>query len=195
MNYLARTGERFVIRLINYGIMLHLSFCIAAIGMTIAAPFVVFDLIRDVRLAGVLISEASVISAPLVNRSGERPDSRSGKYLCYLELPGPQSDDKVWTSLITAPYLRANPPGALDSLQVFSHPALLNTLNRSTRVVEVPVDRTWISVFQLLRGRSIVSTIMVLCFQGILGTLVIYVALKGYFLIKGDSRRRHPRRT
>ena len=191
MNYFARIGDRFAIKLISYGILLHASLCIAAISMVIAAPFVVWDFVTDIQLTKKLTAEAQVISAPLVNRKEERWDSQTGKHLCYLELPDTEQRFNDVVIRQATPYLRSNPAGGLDSLQIYSHPALNDHAAPLPRIIEVPADRSWKSVFHAVGGRSLESAILILALQFALGAAAIYIAIRGYHLIKNGPGRNH----
>lgn len=186
MNYFARIGERLVFRLIGAGILMHAFFCLYAIGMVIAAPFVVMDLVEDIRLTDKLMTEAQVISVPLVNRKDERGDSQTGKYLCYLELPDTDGGIQLAT-----PYLRSVPPAGMVSLPIYVHPLLNGPSVILPRIIEVPADPTWKSVFQVVRGRSLISAILILCLLFVLWLAITYIAIRGYFFIKNGPRRRH----
>ncbi len=190
MNYFTRIGDRLVFRLINYGILLHASFCIAAIGMVVAAPFVISDLLGDIKITNEIMTEPQVISVPLVNRSEERGDAQTGKFLYYVELPNSELRHGDSAIRIATPYLRSTPVGDSESLQIFSHPGLTDSSNLYPRIVEVPSDRTWNSVFQTLRGRSLLSAIAILLFQFVLCLAVIYVSIRRYFFIKNGARKR-----
>ena len=138
------------------------------------------------------MSEGRVVSVPLVNRSQERGDSQTGKYLCYVELPDSDSMNDQSAVRMATPYLRASPPSGLASLQIYSHAALTTPSALYPRIIEVPDDRSWDSVFRLVRGRSLASSIVILCFQSVLIFFVSYIAIKGYFLIKyGRRMKRH----
>lgn len=150
MNYFTRIGDRLVFRLINYGILLHAGFCIAAIGMVFAAPLVVSDLLADIKLTNGIMKEGQVVSVPLVNRSEERGDTRTGKFLCYVEPPDSEFMHKDSAIRIATPYLRSSPAGELEALQIYSHPGLTGPSNFYPRIVEVPNEQTWTSVFQTL---------------------------------------------
>ena len=191
MNYLTRIGNRLVFRLISAGILLHASFCIAAIGMVIAAPFVVQDFFQDIKLTTEMVTQPQVISVPLVNRSEWRGDAQTGKYLCYVELPNWDIEHYDSAIQIATPYLRANPPSGLESLQIYSHRELIHRSSMLPRIIEVPAERSWNSVFEALRGRSFTSTILLLGLQFALGLIVIYIAIKGYFYIKYGPRKRN----
>lgn len=191
MNYFTRLGDRLVFRLINYGVLLHAFFCIAAIGMVVASPFVISDFISDIKLTNGLMKEAQVVSVPLVNRSEERGDAQTGRFLYYVELPNSELRHGDSAIRIATPYLRAAPVGDLQSLLIYSHPGLADSSRLSPRIIEVPGEQTWNSVFQALRGRSIPSAIAILLLQLVLALAVIYVSVRGYFFIKnGASRRR-----
>ncbi|MEO5916344.1 MAG: hypothetical protein ABIS50_19060 [Luteolibacter sp.] len=153
--------------------------------MLIAAPFVVVDLVEDIHLTDKLMTEAQVISVPLVNRKDERRDSQTGKYLCYVELPNPDEGIPVATQ-----YLRQDAPAGLDSLQIYVHPALIGPSVILPRIIEVPADQTWKSVFQAVRGRSIISAVLILCLLLILWLITTYIAIRGYFFIKNGPRKR-----
>lgn len=191
MNYFTRIGDRLVIRLINSGILLHASICITAIGMTIAAPFVIQDFVQDVKLTNKIVKQPEVISVPLVNRSEWRGDAQTGKYLCYVELPNWDIGHINSAIRIATPYLRAHPPSGLDSLEIYSHHELIHPSGMLPRIIEVPVDRSWNSVFQALRSRSFASSILLLSFQFFLCLIVVYIAIKGYFVIKYGPRRKN----
>ncbi len=191
MNYLTRIGNRLVFRLISAGILLHASFCIAAIGMVIAAPFVIQDFFQDVKLTTEMVTKPQVVSVPLVNRSDWRGDAQTSKYLCYVELPNWDIEHYNSAIRIASPYLRAHPPSGLDSLEIYSHRELIHPSGMLPRIIEVPADRSWNSVFEALRGRSFTSTIFILCFQFVLGLIVVYIAIKGYFFIKYGPRRKN----
>ncbi|MES2657410.1 MAG: hypothetical protein V4689_02270 [Verrucomicrobiota bacterium] len=186
MNYFARIGEKLVFRLISYGILLHASFCIAAIGMLVAAPFAVMNLVDNIRLTDKLMTEAQVVSVPLVNREGWRRDSQTDKYLCYLELPGQEGDFRLAT-----PYLRPDPPAGLLSLPIYIHPALNGPSLVLPRIIEVPADQSWESVFQAVRGRSIISAVLISCLLFVLWLITTYIAIRGYFFIKNGPQRKH----
>jgi hypothetical protein len=190
MNYFTRIGDRLVFRLINYGILLHGSFCIAAIGMVVAAPFVISDFMGDIKLTNGIMTEAQVVSVPLVNRSEERGDAQTGKFLYYVELPNSELRHEDSSIRIATPYLRTTPVGDLQSLQIFSHPGLADSSRLYPRIVEVPTERTWNSVFHALRGREISSAIVILVLQLVLAFVVTYVSIRGYFFIKNGARRR-----
>ncbi len=149
MNYFTRISDRLIFRLINYGILLHASLCIAAIGMVVAAPFVVLDLFHDIQLTNELTSDAEINSVPLVNRSEERGDAQTGKYLCFVELPNSESSYEGGAVRMATPFLRSIPPSELISLQIYSHPALIDPSAFYPKIVEVPVDHSWKSVFQI----------------------------------------------
>lgn len=190
MNYFTRIGDRLVFRLINYGILLHASFCIAAISVVFGAPMLIADFIGDIKLANIIFKEAQVVSVPLVNRTQERGDARTGKFLYYVELPRSETSADTFSISIATPYLRSQQVGDLEALQIYSHPLLINTPNVSDRIVEATEERTWSSVFQALRGRSINSAVAILFLQLLLGITVIYVAVRGYFFIKYGPRKR-----
>jgi hypothetical protein len=155
MNYFTRIGERLVFRLVTYGILLHASFCIAAIGMVVAAPFVIYDLFSDIKLTTGIMSGAQVVSVPLVNRSEERGDARTGKFLCYVELPDSDLRHKGSTIRIATPYLRSSPAGDLETLQIYSHPGLTDSTSFYPRIVEVPATGRGPQFFRRLGdGRS-----------------------------------------
>jgi hypothetical protein len=158
--------------------------------MVLAAPFVILDFMGDIKLTNVIMTEAEVVSVPLVNRSEERGDAQTGKFLCYVELPNSEFRHGDTAIRIATPYLRTTPVGDLQSLQIFSHPGLADSSRLYPRIVEVPGERTWNSVFQALRGRSISSAIAILVFQFALALVVIYVSIRGYLFIKNGARRR-----
>lgn len=158
--------------------------------MIVAAPFVISDFMGDIKLANGIMTEGELVSVPLVNRSEERRDAQTGKFLCYVELPNSEFRHEDSAIRIATPYLRTNPVGHLQSLQIFSHPGLTDSSQLLPRIVEVPSERTWNSVFQALWGRSISSAIAILVFQFALALVVIYVSIRGYFFIKNGARRR-----
>ena len=140
MNYFTRIGDRLVFRLIRYGILLHATICIAALGAIVGAPFVVWDLVTDVRLAEQMKEEAQIITVPLVNREEERFDARSGMFLCYVELPDSvikHGDDSVRLAI---PHLRPQAATGLDSLRIFSHPPLDVTPSKSRFLSTSPIS-------------------------------------------------------
>jgi hypothetical protein len=158
--------------------------------MVILAPFVVSDLLRDLRLTGTIMKEADVVAVPLVNRTEERGDAQTGKYLYYVELPNSEFRHENSSIRIATPYLRSNPVGDLNALDIYSHPALADSTNLYPRIIEVPRDQTWSSVFYALCGRSITAVVAILFSQIVLVIVVFYVAIRGYFFIKNGARRR-----
>lgn len=187
---ISHIGDKFVRKIINYGILLHASICIAAFAAIIAAPFAILDFVANVRLPAKLISEAQVISVPIVNRSEGRWDSKTGKYLCFLEIPNTEYKDKHQTVRMATPYLRSESVRGQDVLKIYSHPALVKGYMLPQRIVEVPSDTSWSSVFRAATGRSFASALLVLCLQFTFGALAIYIAIRGYFFIKSGARRR-----
>lgn len=190
MNCFTRFGDELVVRLITYGIFLHATICIAALGMVIYAPFVVTDFMGDIRLTGKVLNEATVVTVPLVNRSEERGDARTGKFLYFVELPSSPPGSRPSPIRVATPYLRSTPVGDLDSLDIYVHPALSKPSNRRPSIIEVPEEATWSSIFHALRGRTITSAAALLLLQLVLGVVVLYVSIRGYFLIRYGARRK-----
>ncbi|MGJ8695681.1 MAG: hypothetical protein ACSHYF_05140 [Verrucomicrobiaceae bacterium] len=181
MNYLASIGRTMAFRLGFAGILLHISLTAAAICLVIWLPFSIWGYLGDMRLPALLISEGKVIDAPLVNRFNERYDKRKSAYRCYLGF-----EDYAIT------HYRDQNPRKLEYLRIYKHPVLRNEPETPLRIVEVPENITEESVYYAATGRTLPTATAFLIGQILLTILTIYLAIKGYWLIKGKKgRRRH----
>lgn len=180
MSYFVRLGDRLAVRLISQVILLHLMACMLSIGLIIWLPISAWMFVQSVRLPSVLLKDAKVVEVPLVERNLERWDTQRSAYLCYI-LKG----------LLAVPHFRQTSPASLDSLRIYEHPAIGNDMHGRTKIVEVPEEPDWNSVFKSAEGCSLAWAIAKLFGQGILTALVVYVAVRGYWLIKHGPKRRH----
>jgi len=181
MSSLLQFGDRLMIRWINRLIFLHLVTCVAAIGLAVMLPISIWNFARTLRLPSTLMSEGRIVNIPLVNRGAERWHAPSSAYLCYVQ-----------EGLIAEPYLRRENPASRDSLEIYLHPDLGRKPDRTRQVVEVPDNPTWTSVYKSAQGRSIYAASARHLGQLLLTLLVIYIAVRGYWLIKYGPRRQHP---
>lgn len=193
MNYFVKLGDRLVVRFINYGILFHAMLCMTSLAMPFLVIFWVMSLVEDMKLTNLVLQQGEVVTVHLVNRSEERKDSHSGKYLYYLLEPGSGKRFGELDIGTAIPYLRSEPVGELEELTIYSHPTLLKRVYPQRLIIEVPEHPTWDSVFALIRGRSFYASIALLVLQFFLAMALVYVSVRGYFMIKYGFRKKRYR--
>ena len=165
--------------MINRLIVLHLTSVLAAIVLVIGLPFYVVSYVTSFQEAKALQEAGEVMTVPFVNREEERFIGSRG-YKCFLELP-----DGVYQ------FHLPGPTKAKDEIRLYRGP--LESVSKAA--IEVPEDPTFENVYLAVNGKTPTRAGIWLALRGLLTFVVTYVAVRGYFLIKGKKwRRGSPRR-
>ena len=153
--------------------------------MVIYFPFALWGFLESLAKPSKLIEEAEIIELPLVNRSEERFYKRKGLYQCYVEFP-----KGIYN------YYRRDNPRSIDSISIYSHPHLTPVNIVEATIIEVPENPTWETVYLNMSGEKVSWSILKLIGK-LLGTILTsYIAVRGFWAIKGGrpTRKRKRRR-
>ncbi len=164
-----------MMRLITRVIFLHMMVCLMALAMVGLSLFSIVEFVQDARLPSVLQSEAQIEEVPLVLRDQDHWDARKSAWLCHV----PEGH-------LVLPYLRKEDPSQLESLKLYRHRDIIY------KVVEVPANPSWISLFEAIEGRSLLAACGRLAGIIAMTAVIVNIAIRGYWLIKhGPKRRQH----
>lgn len=183
MSALVRFGDSFLCSFITRIIFVHLMICVFAIASAFAFPILLWSFIESTRLPSALLAEGKKIEAPLVRDEGDRWSKATSSYLCHVQYGD-----------FTYPCLRPEKPVSLQSLTIYDHPLLGTPGSAEFRVVEVPEHADWASVYRAVESHPLSSAITSLVVVFLAACLLIYAAIRGYWLIKRGPQRRYRHR-
>ncbi|MGB0991450.1 MAG: hypothetical protein ACPG32_03165 [Akkermansiaceae bacterium] len=167
-----------LIRIINRVVLLHLCICVGAIAAVIMLPFSIWDFVQSSKIPSKLLNEASIETVYLVDKELEGWNSQKNTYVCFLDFN---------------PYIirheRTENPKDVSKISIYKHEVLHFPPDSRTKIIEVPEPATWNSVYLAAHSRPLWQNILTLAGQITLTALGVYVAIRGYWLIKHGERR------
>ena len=181
---MSKWQDRVIFSITTRLVFVHLFCCLGAI----LSPFIIgmqaWEIWSEVKLAKTLVQEGDVLEIERLNPDQEYLSSTSGRYHCFLQFDGWEYEA----------FLPSVPPAG-PTLKIYSHQNLPALPAPDGKIVVVPQNPTVSSVYfeiyhHTLKKRLIIFAILLLVFA-----IVIYIAIKGYIMIKGGgrSRRKHRR--
>lgn len=172
-------ADKFLVRVITRAILLHLCICVGAIAGIIMLPFSIWDFVQSVKVPSVLLNQASVETVHLINRDMEGWNSHGKAYICYLDF-----------NPYTIRHARRENPKSISNIQIYKHDILFYPPDPRTKIIEVSESATWDSIYFAAHGQPLWKSILYLIGQILLTILGVYLATRGYWLIKHGRRKR-----